>query len=108
TGAPPTRPARHRRCRTGPCSSPRRRSAPVESLLHASFGSLYDRAMADVADGVLRTSDDAFADLPEFPFAPHYRDVEGLRLAHIDEGDGALVLFMHGEPTWSFLWRRLI
>jgi haloalkane dehalogenase len=62
-------------------------------------------------DGVIdfaRTPDDAFADLPDFPFAPHYREVEGLRLAHIDEGQGAPVLFMHGEPTWSFLWRHLI
>ena len=55
-----------------------------------------------------RTPDEAFANLPDFPFAPHYREVEGLRLAHIDEGDGAPVLFMHGEPTWSFLWRHLI
>jgi haloalkane dehalogenase len=55
-----------------------------------------------------RTLDDAFARLPDFPFAPRYREVEGLRLAHIDEGDGAPVLFMHGEPTWSFLYRRLI
>ncbi len=57
---------------------------------------------------VLRTPDEAFANLPDYPFAPHYRDVEGLRLAHIDEGEGAPVLFMHGEPTWSFLWRHLI
>jgi haloalkane dehalogenase len=57
---------------------------------------------------IVRTPDDAFADLPDFPFAPHYREVDGLRLAHIDEGQGPPVLFMHGEPTWSFLWRRLI
>jgi haloalkane dehalogenase len=57
---------------------------------------------------IVRTPDDAFAGLPDFPFAPHYREVDGLRLAHIDEGQGPPVLFMHGEPTWSFLWRRLI
>jgi haloalkane dehalogenase len=57
---------------------------------------------------VARTPDDAFAHLPDYPFAPHYREVDGLRLAHVDEGDGAPVLFMHGEPTWSFLWRHLI
>jgi len=56
----------------------------------------------------IRTPEEAFADLPEFPYEPHYREVDGLRLAHIDEGEGAPVLFMHGEPTWSFLWRRLI
>jgi haloalkane dehalogenase len=55
-----------------------------------------------------RTPEEAFANLPDHPFEPHYRDVEGLRLAHIDEGEGAPVLFMHGEPTWSFLWRHLI
>jgi haloalkane dehalogenase len=56
----------------------------------------------------VRTPEEAFARLPEFPFAPHYREVEGLRLAHVDEGDGPPVLFMHGEPTWSFLYRHLI
>jgi haloalkane dehalogenase len=46
--------------------------------------------------------------LSGFPFAPHYRDVAGLRLAHLDEGGGAPVIFLHGEPTWSFLWRNVI
>ncbi|HEY2537202.1 MAG TPA: haloalkane dehalogenase [Solirubrobacteraceae bacterium] len=55
-----------------------------------------------------RTPDEAFANLPDFPFEPHYREVEGLRLAHVEQGEGAPVLFMHGEPTWSFLWRHLI
>ncbi len=55
-----------------------------------------------------RTPEEAFAELPEFPFAPTYREVDSLRLAHIDEGAGAPVVFMHGEPTWSFLWRRVI
>jgi haloalkane dehalogenase len=57
---------------------------------------------------IIRTPDEAFTSLPDFPFAPHYREVGGLRLAHIDEGQGAPVLLMHGEPAWSFLWRRLI
>jgi haloalkane dehalogenase len=56
----------------------------------------------------IRTGDEAFADLPDFPFAPHYRPYEDLRLAHLDEGDGEPVVFVHGEPTWSFLWRRVI
>jgi haloalkane dehalogenase len=55
-----------------------------------------------------RTPEDAFADLPDFPFEPRYREVDGLRLAHVEEGEGAPVLFLHGEPTWSFLWRHLI
>ena len=57
---------------------------------------------------VYRTPDDRFADLPGFPFEPHYRDVEGLRLHFVDEGNGDPVLLLHGEPTWSFLYRRII
>jgi haloalkane dehalogenase len=57
---------------------------------------------------VVRAPEEAFANLPDFPFAPHFREVAGLRLAHVDEGVGAPVLFMHGEPTWSFLWRHVI
>jgi haloalkane dehalogenase len=57
---------------------------------------------------VVRTPDETLEGLPDFPFQSHYRDVQGLRLAHLDEGDGAPVLFMHGEPTWSFLWRKVI
>ncbi len=55
-----------------------------------------------------RTPDERFADLPGFPYEPHYREVDGLRLAHIDEGEGDPVVFVHGEPTWSFLWRKVI
>ncbi len=56
----------------------------------------------------VRTPDELLQGLPEFPFEPSYREVDGLRLAHLDEGDGAPVIFVHGEPTWSFLWRKVI
>jgi haloalkane dehalogenase len=56
----------------------------------------------------IRTPDELLDGLPDFPFAPVYRDWEGLRLAHLDEGDGPPVVFLHGEPTWSFLWRKVI
>jgi haloalkane dehalogenase len=56
----------------------------------------------------IRTPDELFDGLPDFPFAPHWRQFDGLRLAHLDEGDGSPVVFMHGEPTWSFLWRNVI
>jgi haloalkane dehalogenase len=56
----------------------------------------------------IRTPDELFANLPDFPFAPHWRQFDGLRLAHLDEGDGEPVVFVHGEPTWSFLWRKVI
>ena len=55
-----------------------------------------------------RTPDERFEGLPDFPFAAHYREVDGLRLAHADEGEGPPVVFFHGEPTWSFLWRHVI
>jgi haloalkane dehalogenase len=56
----------------------------------------------------IRTPDELLAGLPEFPFEPSFRQYEGLRLAHIDVGDGAPVIFFHGEPSWSFLWRKVI
>jgi len=57
---------------------------------------------------MVRTPEEALQGLPDFPFESRYREVEGLRLAHLDEGDGPPVLFLHGEPTWSFLWRKVI
>jgi haloalkane dehalogenase len=59
-------------------------------------------------DPVFRTPDDRFDNLPDFPYEPHYREWRGLRLAHIDEGDGPPVVMLHGEPTWSFLYRKVI
>jgi haloalkane dehalogenase len=59
-------------------------------------------------DEAVRTAEEALEGLPDFPFAPHYRILDGLRLAHRDEGEGAPVIFLHGEPTWSFLWRKVI
>ena len=58
----------------------------------------------------LRTPDDCFNGLPDFAYTPHYTQVGGLRVAHIDEGprDAPVVLLMHGEPTWSFLYRKMI
>src|SRR3712207_3936284 len=57
---------------------------------------------------VLRTPDERFADLPGFDFEPHYAEVDGLRLARVDVGEGPPVVFLHGEPTWSYLWRKVI
>src|SRR2546427_3571185 len=58
----------------------------------------------------LRTPDDRFASLPGYPFAPHYVEVDGLRIHHVDEGprDAAPVLLLHGEPSWSYLYRKMI
>ena len=57
---------------------------------------------------VFRTPDARFANLPGFPFEPRYLDQDGLRMHYLDEGDGNPVLCLHGEPTWSFLYRRMI
>jgi len=62
---------------------------------------------------ILRTPDDRFEAIPEYPFEPHYAEIgdgEGgrLRVHCVDEGDGPTVLLLHGEPTWSFLYRRMI
>ena len=46
--------------------------------------------------------------LPDFPFESSYHEVDGLRLAYLDEGEGQPVVFFHGEPTWSYLWRKVI
>ncbi|HUA04396.1 MAG TPA: haloalkane dehalogenase [Solirubrobacteraceae bacterium] len=56
----------------------------------------------------IRTPDELFAGVPDFRFEPSYRQFDGFRLAHVDVGEGSPVVFMHGEPTWSFLWRHVI
>lgn len=59
---------------------------------------------------VLRTPDDRFAGLPDFGYEPRYADVGGLRMAYVQAGpaNGEPVLLLHGEPTWSFLYRTIL
>jgi haloalkane dehalogenase len=58
---------------------------------------------------VLRTPDTAFDALPDFPWEPRYAlTSDGLRMAYLDEGTGPVVLLLHGEPSWSFLYRKLV
>jgi len=57
---------------------------------------------------VVRAADEATEGLPDFPFESAYAEVDGLRLAYLDEGEGRPVVFFHGEPTWSYLWRNVI
>ena len=58
---------------------------------------------------VLRTPDDRFNNLPGYDFAPHYVDIGDTRMHYVDEGGGdETVLCLHGEPTWSYLYRRII
>jgi haloalkane dehalogenase len=55
-----------------------------------------------------RTPDEHFDGLPGYDFEPHYLDQVGLRMHYLDEGSGAPVLLLHGEPTWSYLYRKII
>lgn len=64
---------------------------------------------------IVRTPEERFTDLPDYPFEPNYVDVDDqdggtLRVHYLDEGpsDGAPILLMHGEPSWSFLYRKMI
>ncbi len=59
-------------------------------------------------DSVLRTPEERFANLPDFPYEPHYVEVEGLRMAYIEQGTGDPILMLHGEPTWGYLYRHMI
>ena len=55
-----------------------------------------------------RTPDERFGDLPDFGFEPRYVEQDGLRMHYVDEGSGDPVLLLHGEPTWSYLYRKII
>lgn len=57
---------------------------------------------------VFRTPDERFQGLPGFDFQPHYAEVDGLRLHYLDEGEGRPVVCFHGEPTWAFLYRKML
>jgi haloalkane dehalogenase len=57
---------------------------------------------------VYRTPDDRFEGLPDYAFAPHYLEQDDLRMHYVDEGSGDPVLLLHGEPTWAYLYRKLI
>ncbi len=68
-----------------------------------------------VSTPALRTPDSRFVDLPDYPFTPNYRDVEAdgmdpVRMHYLDEGpaDGPVALLLHGQPTWSYLYRRVV
>ena len=70
--------------------------------------------MASLADeirpGIMRTPDARFENLKDYDFAPHYMQIDGLRIHYLDEGpkDGAPILLLHGQPTWSYLFRHMI
>jgi haloalkane dehalogenase len=55
-----------------------------------------------------RTPEERFARLPGYSFEPHYIEQDGLRMHYVDEGEGDPVLLLHGEPTWAYLYRKVI
>ena len=57
---------------------------------------------------VYRTPDEQFDGLPDYGFEPRYVEQDGLRMHYVDEGSGDPVLMLHGEPTWAFLYRKMI
>ena len=57
---------------------------------------------------LLRTPDQRFVNLPGFPFEPRYVEINGARVHYVDEGEGETILCLHGEPTWAYLYRRMI
>jgi haloalkane dehalogenase len=57
---------------------------------------------------LLRTPEDKFQDLHGFPFAAHYVEINGARVHYIDEGAGETLLMLHGEPSWSYLYRKMV
>ena len=59
---------------------------------------------------ISRTPDERFEGLPGYDFQPNYSDIDGLRLHYLDEGpdDGQPIVCFHGEPTWAFLYRKML
>jgi haloalkane dehalogenase len=57
---------------------------------------------------LIRTPDERFDNLPDWPYAPRYVEINGARVHYVDEGEGEVILCLHGEPTWSYLYRKMI
>src|SRR4051812_16132638 len=85
-------------------------SVRIVSMLRRSMSTLLADSVVVIPGGYPRGSFVTVPPmaLPDFPWTSQFRDWEGLRLAHLDEGSGAPVVFFHGEPTWSFLWRKVM
>ena len=64
----------------------------------------------EVSPGILRTPDIQFENLKDYPFEPNYMEIQGLRVHYLDEGpkDADPIFLLHGEPTWSYLFRKMI
>ena len=65
-------------------------------------------AIASAPVDVFRTPDERFENLPGYPFEPHYAEASGLRMHYLDEGSGDPIVCFHGEPSWSYLYRKML
>jgi haloalkane dehalogenase len=78
-------------------------------MITANHGRRVPSEGAELAvTATFRTPEERFDGLPDFGYEPHYRFVRGMRLAHLDVGEGPPVVMLHGEPAWSFVWRSMI
>jgi len=72
----------------------------------------FEPEILTTAEGVrfVRTPEDRFEDLPDFPYEAKYVEIDGLRQGYVDEGPAEAdpVLLLHGQPTWSYLYRKMI
>ena len=69
-----------------------------------------ENAVNEISPGIYRTPDECFNNVPDFDFQPNYIDCNGYRMHYVDAGnkEAEPVLMLHGEPTWSFLYRKMI
>ncbi|MEL6971825.1 MAG: haloalkane dehalogenase [Bacteroidota bacterium] len=56
----------------------------------------------------IRTPEERFANLPDWSYTPNYLEWQGMRMHYVDEGSGETILLLHGEPSWSYLYRKMI
>jgi haloalkane dehalogenase len=85
-------------------------SLPLYLCMHVELVPLRLLEARLMLEAVLRTPDEQFTDLPGYPVAPHRVQVDGLRIHYLDDGpaDGQPLLLLHGEPSWSCLYRTMI
>jgi len=93
------------------CEREERAVKRVGVIVALAMGLLWTTALAEeVKPGILRTPEARFAHLDGYPFTSHYLQVGDVRLHYLDEGprDAEPILLIHGEPTWSYLFRNMI
>ena len=83
----------------------------VVILIAAFIATVFMQSSSSWSTGkAVRTPEARFENLPDYPFEPNYIEVDGYRIHYVDEGpkDGQQVLLMHGQPSWSYLYRHMI